>query len=189
MLKKHFLLLSSLLCCLIFEWKLWTFFRILCCSKEQHLFEIAIFCYIVNVFTVTVDQFNASLLNKIIYLKKKWKWKFYLQAFFMYYDIDTLGCKQNCESMENNISCNIISHFSASNQILMDAVKPHLISPFPLNLLFHSKMSYYRSEMGCGYHFYVVFKVTQQGGERSLKWHDVMASFSVKFQERDDSPS
>ncbi len=70
-LKKHFLLLSSLLCCLIFEWKLWTFFRILCCSKEQHLFEIATFCYIVYVFTVTFDQFNASLLNKIIYKKNK----------------------------------------------------------------------------------------------------------------------
>ncbi len=38
-------------------------FRILWCVeilKEQHLFEIEIFCYIINVFTVTFDQFNAS---------------------------------------------------------------------------------------------------------------------------------
>ncbi len=33
-------------------------------SKEQHLFEIEIFCNIINVFTATFDQFNASLLNK-----------------------------------------------------------------------------------------------------------------------------
>ncbi len=35
-------------------------------SKEQHLFEIEIFCNIISVFTVTFDQFNASLLNKSI---------------------------------------------------------------------------------------------------------------------------
>ncbi len=33
-------------------------------SKEQHLFEIKILCNIINVFTVTFDQFNESLLNK-----------------------------------------------------------------------------------------------------------------------------
>ncbi len=33
-------------------------------SKEQHLFEIEIFCNVINVFTITFDQFNASLLNK-----------------------------------------------------------------------------------------------------------------------------
>ncbi len=35
-------------------------------SKEQHFFKIEIFCYIINVFTVTFDQFNASLINKSI---------------------------------------------------------------------------------------------------------------------------
>jgi len=38
-------------------------------SKGQHLFEI--FCNIINVFTVTFDQFNASLPNKSIYLFRK----------------------------------------------------------------------------------------------------------------------
>ncbi len=32
--------------------------------KEQQLFEIEIFCNITNAFTVTFDQFYASLLNK-----------------------------------------------------------------------------------------------------------------------------
>ncbi len=32
--------------------------------KEQHLFEIEDFCTIINVFTITFDQFNVSLLNK-----------------------------------------------------------------------------------------------------------------------------
>ncbi len=35
-------------------------------SKEQHLFEIEIFCNIINVFTVTFNQFNVSLLNTSI---------------------------------------------------------------------------------------------------------------------------
>ncbi len=35
-------------------------------SKEQLLFEIEILYDIMNVFTVTFDQFNASLLNKSI---------------------------------------------------------------------------------------------------------------------------
>ncbi len=34
-------------------------------SKEQYLFEIVIFCNIVNVFTVTFNQFNAPSLIKI----------------------------------------------------------------------------------------------------------------------------
>ncbi len=33
-------------------------------SKEKHLFEVEIFCYIINAFTVTFDQFNLSSLNK-----------------------------------------------------------------------------------------------------------------------------
>ncbi len=33
--------------------------------KEYHLFEVEMVCNIINVFTVTFDQFNASLLNKI----------------------------------------------------------------------------------------------------------------------------
>ncbi len=39
-------------------------------SKEQHLFEIKILCNIINVFTVTFDQFNESLLNKMKNLYK-----------------------------------------------------------------------------------------------------------------------
>ncbi len=35
-------------------------------SKEQHLLEMEIFCNIINIFTVTFDQFNAALLNKSI---------------------------------------------------------------------------------------------------------------------------
>ncbi len=35
-------------------------------SKEQHLFEIEIFCNIWSAFTVTIDEFNESLLNKSI---------------------------------------------------------------------------------------------------------------------------
>ncbi len=37
-------------------------------SKEQHLFEAEIFCYIINVFAVTFDQFKLSLMNKSINL-------------------------------------------------------------------------------------------------------------------------
>jgi len=37
-------------------------------KKEQHLFETDIFCNIINVFTITFDQFNESLLK--ICLKK-----------------------------------------------------------------------------------------------------------------------
>ncbi len=33
-------------------------------SKEHHLFKIEIFCDIINVFTVTFDRFNPSLMNK-----------------------------------------------------------------------------------------------------------------------------
>ncbi len=35
-------------------------------SNEQHLFDIEIFSKIINAFTFTFDQFNASLLNKSI---------------------------------------------------------------------------------------------------------------------------
>ncbi len=41
--------------------------------KEQHLFEIDIFCNITNVFTVTFAQFNASSLKKTIHLFKNKK--------------------------------------------------------------------------------------------------------------------
>ncbi len=34
--------------------------------KNINLFEIEIFCNIVNIFTVTFHQFNVSLLNKNI---------------------------------------------------------------------------------------------------------------------------
>ncbi len=56
------------LCCFIFLWKPWYIcFRILWwieSSNEQHLFEREIICNMINVFTVTFEQFNASLLNK-----------------------------------------------------------------------------------------------------------------------------
>jgi len=35
--------------------------------KEQHFIEIEIFCIIINVNTVTFDQFNASLLNNVFF--------------------------------------------------------------------------------------------------------------------------
>ncbi len=40
--------------------------RLIESSKYQNLYEIDIFSYIIHVFTLTFDQFNASLLNKII---------------------------------------------------------------------------------------------------------------------------
>ncbi len=40
-------------------------------SKEPHLFEIVTFYNIINVFTIRFDQFIASLLNKLSYLKKE----------------------------------------------------------------------------------------------------------------------
>ncbi len=43
------------------------------CLKEQHLFEIGIFCTIINVFTVTFDEFNASLLIESINFFQKEK--------------------------------------------------------------------------------------------------------------------
>ncbi len=60
------------LCCTIFLWKLWyiLFFRIhrwIESSKEQHLFETEIFSNIINDFTVTFDQFNASLLTNYFF--------------------------------------------------------------------------------------------------------------------------
>ncbi len=42
------------------------------CSKEQHLFEIEIFSDIINAFTVTFDQLNASLLNKSMIFSPKY---------------------------------------------------------------------------------------------------------------------
>ncbi len=48
---------ENCLYCLIFLWKQTE-------SPKQHLFTIEIFCNLINVFTVTFDQFNASLLNK-----------------------------------------------------------------------------------------------------------------------------
>ncbi len=46
------------------------------CLKEQHLFKIQtlfeiVFCNHVKLFAVAFDQFNASLLNKIIQFTKK----------------------------------------------------------------------------------------------------------------------
>ncbi len=41
-------------------------------SIEQHLFEEEIFSNIINIFTVTLDQFNASLLNQNINVYLFW---------------------------------------------------------------------------------------------------------------------
>ncbi len=75
------------LCCTIFLWKLWyiLFFRIhrwIESSKEQHLFEIETFWNIINVFTVTFDQFNASLMIKSIHLFQKEREKNLLNSIF-----------------------------------------------------------------------------------------------------------
>ncbi len=51
-------------------------------SKEQHLFEIEIFCIHINVFIVSLDRFNASLLNKLIIFFGKKKNIYWLQARF-----------------------------------------------------------------------------------------------------------
>ncbi len=40
-------------------------------SKEQQLFISRNNCNIINAFTVTFDQFNASLLNKYKFVSKK----------------------------------------------------------------------------------------------------------------------
>ncbi len=51
------------LCCTISLWKL-LFFRIhrwIESSKEQHLFETEIFCYIMNVFTVTFHDSDSVI--------------------------------------------------------------------------------------------------------------------------------
>jgi len=39
--------------------------------QKNHLFEIEIFYKIINVFTVTFDLFNASLMNKSIHFWPK----------------------------------------------------------------------------------------------------------------------
>ncbi len=40
-------------------------------SKEWHLFKIEIVCNIINVFTVTFDEFIASLMNDSMNFFKK----------------------------------------------------------------------------------------------------------------------
>ncbi len=45
--------------------------------KQKLLFEVDIFCNILNVFTVTFDQFNASLLNKSLHFFQKQNKKSY----------------------------------------------------------------------------------------------------------------
>ncbi len=52
-------------CCLYF-WKPQYIFQDSLKKYKQHLFEIEIFCSIINAFTVTFDKLNASLLNKSI---------------------------------------------------------------------------------------------------------------------------
>ncbi len=74
MLKKHFLLsmLKTVLLLNIFIETVIHFLGIFWWierSKENNLFEIVIFCDIINIFTVSFSQLNASLL--IEFLKKK----------------------------------------------------------------------------------------------------------------------
>jgi len=45
-------------------------------KKQQHLFKTEIFCNIINVFSVTFKQFNASLLNKGFPLFSYWRQTF-----------------------------------------------------------------------------------------------------------------
>ncbi len=59
LLKKHFWLLSIMKTVKLLN-------IIVESSKEQHLYEIEIFCNIINVFSVTFHQFNASLLSKSV---------------------------------------------------------------------------------------------------------------------------
>ncbi len=57
------------MCCLTFLCKLtFRFVWLMESWIKQHLFEIQIFCNIINVFTVTFDQFNITQLNKSINL-------------------------------------------------------------------------------------------------------------------------
>ncbi len=64
LLKKNDLLLS-MLCRFSFSGNCDAVFMILWWKDnvdKQHLFEIEIICYIINVYTVTFDQFSASML-------------------------------------------------------------------------------------------------------------------------------
>ncbi len=77
------------LCCTIFLWKPWfiLFFRIhrwIESSKEQHLFEIEIYCNIINVFTVTFEQCKVSLLNKSINVFKLYTFQVFKQKPCLY---------------------------------------------------------------------------------------------------------
>ncbi len=51
-------------------------------SKEQHLFEMYIFCDSIHVFNATFDQFNTSLQNKSIHLNKV-----LIHPYIFYYEI------------------------------------------------------------------------------------------------------
>ncbi len=53
-------------------------------SKEQHLFKISILYNIINVFTVTFDQFKAFLLNKSINIFWKYSVCIWLKNNFMF---------------------------------------------------------------------------------------------------------
>ncbi len=55
--------------------KWYFFFQDYLRNKEQHLFEIETFCIIINVITITFDQFNASLKILISFPKKNYDHK------------------------------------------------------------------------------------------------------------------
>ncbi len=44
------------------------FFKILSRIKKQRLFELETFCNIINVFTVTFNQYNVSLCHNVSFL-------------------------------------------------------------------------------------------------------------------------
>ncbi len=70
------------------EYIFFRFFWWIKSSEKQHLSEIEIFCNIINVFIITFDQYNASLINKTInfynFFPKKNKKLYRLQAFERY---------------------------------------------------------------------------------------------------------
>ncbi len=108
-------------CCTIILWKCWyvLYFRILWwieSSIEQHLFEIEIFPNIINVFTVTFDQFNASLLNKSITYIQTYSDIYNVRKDFYFYSIlNFLFIKESWNIIHITISTKIWSSTTVFN--------------------------------------------------------------------------
>ncbi len=63
---------ETMACSVATLWNNWLVQNLIEGLKEEHSFEMEIFCNIINVFTGTFDQFNAFLLNKTVnYFEKK----------------------------------------------------------------------------------------------------------------------